>query len=179
MKLNGTADKINILKLNDKTCQIELHLNKLPNDELLNGLIGCDLLDIEIKKHVKKRSLDANAYLWVLCDKIAFKIGTTQEEVYQKSVREVGRREMLAIKTDVVDRWLIDWRGRGLGWFSEIVRESDLRGYTVTRNYYGSSTYTTDEMKRLIDNIIDECNELGIDTKTPQEIEKLLKMIRR
>ena len=30
-----------------------------------------DKLSVEIKKYRKKRSLDANSYCWVLCDKIA------------------------------------------------------------------------------------------------------------
>jgi len=179
MKLNATADKLNVLKLSDNTCRIELHLNKLPSDELINNLIGCSLLDIEIKKHSKKRSLDANSYMWVLCEKIAISIGTTQQEIYQAQVREVGRREMLAIKSDAVDRWLIDWSDRGLGWFAEVVRDSDLEGYVVTRNFYGSSTYNVEEMKRLIDNLIVECQELGIDTMTPDEISRLLKNLER
>lgn len=45
---------------------------------------------ITIEKQKRKRSLNANAYMWELCHKIAEKVGTTKETVYRKNIREVG-----------------------------------------------------------------------------------------
>ena len=38
---------------------------------------------------------------------------------------------------------------------------------------YGSSTYDTAQMSRLIDNIVQDCKAVGIETLTPSELAKL------
>ena len=48
------------------------------------------IYDCEIKEHREKRSLDANAYCWVLLDKLADAIRSTKEEIYLQKVREIG-----------------------------------------------------------------------------------------
>ena len=47
-------------------------------------------LDIEVKEHKPRRSLDANAYAWVLIDKIAEKTHIKKSEVYRQAIREIG-----------------------------------------------------------------------------------------
>ena len=53
--------------------------------------------------------------------------------------------------------------------------KSKLEGFTNVLAYYGSSTYNTKEMSRLIDLIVRECNQLNIETKSKSEIDSLLK----
>ena len=58
------------------------------NKEDIQKLKNEDKLNVEIKKWYKKRSLDANSYCWVLCEKIAKEIskdGTivTKEDIYK------------------------------------------------------------------------------------------------
>ena len=60
--------------------------------------------NIAIKR--KKRSLDANAYCFVLCDKLAEKLGTTKEIVYQKAIREVGAFDILLLQNQAVESFL-------------------------------------------------------------------------
>ena len=46
------------------------------------------------------------------------------------------------------------------------------------RTYYllrGSSTYDTEEMSRLIDGLVDECKDAGIETLPPDELERMMK----
>lgn len=45
-----------------------------PKDEALNKLDPEAEYIVEIKKKVKRRSLNANAYAWVLCEKIAHEL---------------------------------------------------------------------------------------------------------
>ena len=52
----------------------------------------------EIKNNLKKRTLDQNAFLWVLCEQIAKKIHSTSEEVYQSYIRSVGERDIVCVK---------------------------------------------------------------------------------
>ena len=52
--------------------------------------------------------------------------------------------------------------------------ESKLEGYVNVISYYGSSEYDTAQMSRLIDLLIAECREQGIETKTPAELAALM-----
>lgn len=131
-------------------------------------------LSVDIKQHRKKRSLDANAYCFVLCQKIAEVIGNTKEYVYKKAIKQVGQFEIVPIKDEAVERWIEAWESKGLGWQSEIMRDSKLEGYTNTINYFGSSVYSTKEMSLLLEEIVTQAKELGIDTMTENEKKALL-----
>lgn len=133
------------------------------------------LLKVDIKQLRNKRSLDANAYCFVLCQKIAEIIGNTKEFVYKQAIRQVGQFEIVPIRDDAVARWIEAWESKGLGWQSEIMRDSKLEGYTTTINYYGSSVYNGYEMGLLIDELIYQSKELDIETAPPHEIDALKK----
>jgi hypothetical protein len=45
----------------------------------------------------------------------------------------------------------------------------------VFNAYYGSSRYNKEEMNVLIDYVVQECKELGIETKDDEEINSLIK----
>lgn len=62
----------------------------------------------------------------------------------------------------------------GLGWICETTK-SKLEGYTNVLAYYGSSTYNTQEMSRLIDALVFECNQFEVETKPKEEIDSMLK----
>lgn len=129
--------------------------------EGLNALEGADL-DIEAKKHRNKRSLDSNRYLWQLCDKIAKKVGYDREHVYVMMLERYGRFEDVSIYTEAVPEFRRHLK------YTEERYSGD--GWTVVRVYYGSSGYNTEEMSELIDGVVQEAEDLGIETKTPDEI---------
>src|SRR5690554_5209153 len=97
-------------------------------------------LQAEIKQYRAKRSLDANSYLWVLCQKMAEVIQSTKEDVYRAFIRRVGQFEIIPIKNEAVDRWIRNWQANGVGWMSETIGNSKIEGYTNVISYYGSST---------------------------------------
>ena len=132
------------------------------------------LLDITIKKHRNKRSLDANAYCFVLCQKIAEKVGNTKEYVYRQAIKNVGQFEIVPIRNDALEKWINAWNSKGLGWISEVFSESKIEGYTNTINYYGSSVYDSKEMALLINEIVEQAKELDIDTLTESEKQSLI-----
>ena len=145
-------------------------------DKILEG----DIRDLCIKagKKRKKRSVDANDYCWVLCTKIAEKLQdgkaiVTKEEVYRKHIAAVGVYEALAIREEAVERFTEEWAKRGTGWLTQVV-DSKLPGTKKVFAYYGSSTYNTQEMSRLIESIIQDCMALGIETLPPEVLESLL-----
>lgn len=93
-------------------------------------------LDVEIKKHRKKRSLDANAYMWTIAEKIAQEIGITKIEVYRNAIKEVGQCEVLPIKDEAVETFINAWKHNGQGWLCEVIGKSKLKGYTNVTAYY-------------------------------------------
>ncbi len=132
------------------------------------------LLDIDIKKHREKRSLDANAYCWTLCQKIAEAIGNTKETVYQMMIREVGQFEIVPIKDNEVNKFIEMWSKIGYGWFAEKMEPSKLTGYTKVIRFYGSSVYDSKQMSVLLDEIISECKNLEIETEPEAEIKSMM-----
>lgn len=130
-------------------------------------------LDIEIAKIKEKRSNDANSYMWVLCQDIAEVIRSTKLEVYRKAISEVGQFEVLPIKDEAVRRFIDGWQHKGYGWICETIGESKFRGFTNVIAYYGSSVYDTKSMSILVDYVVEEAKELGIETMPPDELQAL------
>lgn len=127
-------------------------------------------LEVTIKEFRPKRSQSQNSYLWVLLNEIAKKIDRSKEDVYKELIKDYGVFEILPIRNEAVESFKSKWGKNGMGWFCEDLGESKLAGYTKLIAYYGSSTYNTQEMKRLIDAVINECVELGINTMSLSEI---------
>jgi hypothetical protein len=142
--------------------------------ELKEVLAKGKMLEATIDKQKRKRSLDMNSYAWVLCQKIAEVIGSTKELVYQGFIKDVGQFEIIPIKNEAVDRWIRNWQSNGLGWISEAIGNSKIEGYTNVISYYGSSTYDSREMSILLNEIVRECKELGIETRPDEEIKSLI-----
>ena len=129
-------------------------------------------LNIELKKYRQKRSLDANAYMWVLVSKIQEKLNLPKEEIYKDAIKNIGVYEIIPVKNEAVERFIEAWKHNGLGWVCETTK-SKLDGFTNIIAYYGSSTYNTKEMSRLVDLIVQECKQLDIETMTPEELSRL------
>ena len=128
------------------------------------------LYDLEVKEHRKKRSLDANAYAWVLINKLADAMRITPLEVYRQAIQNVGGNyEILPIKEDAADHFKRIWESKGLGWPCVDMGKSKIDGYRNMRAYYGSSTYDTRQMSQLIDNLVQDCKALDIETLTPEK----------
>lgn len=129
-------------------------------------------ISVEIKKFRKKRSLDANAYAWVLIDKLAPRLQLSKEEVYREMIRNIGGvSETVCVKSEAVERLCVGWSRNGLGWFTDTF-PSKLDGCTNVILYYGSSSYDTKQMSDLIDLCVFTCKEHGIETATPDELAK-------
>ena len=182
IEVTGTYERLNFRP--DGDAEITFRIPAKMRGSLMAGIdkvisSGVKDLCIQFGKKKKKRSLDANDYCWVLCTKISellqnSKIYITKEEVYRKHIRLVGVYEPLALREDAVDRFVDAWGKRGTGWLTEVV-DSTLDGCKKIFAYYGSSTYDTKEMGRLIESIMQDCIALGIETMPPAELDSLLK----
>ena len=133
------------------------------------------LYDLEVKEHRKKRSLDANAYCWVLINKIADALRITPIEIYRQAIQNVGGNyEILPVKEEAAEHFKQVWQAQGLGWPCVDMGKSKIDGYRNLRAYYGSSTYSTTQMAQLIDILIQDCRALDIEVKSEEEIASIM-----
>ena len=138
------------------------------------------VLDIKDKPHVceikekrNRRSLTANAYLWALCEQLAKAVQSTKEEIYINAVRDVGIYRDFHLAEDEAKSFRTAWSALGTGWPTEQV-DYTPDGKVVIRAYYGSSVYSTKQMARLIDNVVQDCKAVGIETLPPDKLALLI-----
>lgn len=131
-------------------------------------------LDLTIKAFRKKRSLNANAYMWELCTLIAEKIDVNKDEVYKEAVRNSGVYRDVELPIDAEQTIATAWGMLGTGWVTERVDYSKTEDRVIVRLYYGTSKYNTKQMSRVIDGLVQDCKGLGIPTLDELEIERLI-----
>lgn len=137
-------------------------------------LHGDEKISVRFSKHRKKRSLDANAYAWTLLDKLSVVLRVPKETLYRDYIKDVGGvSDTVCVKTDSIQKLCVAWEKNGLGW-QWASFPSSTAGYTNVILYYGSSTYDTKQMSRLIDLIVQDCKAQGIETADPEELRALL-----
>lgn len=131
-------------------------------------------ISIEIKQAHKRRSLSANAYAWVLIDKIAEKTGLRKSDVYRHAIKDIGGvSTTVCVQDFAVDRLRQGWEKNGLGWQTETMK-AKLPDCTCVILYYGSSAYDSKQMGQLIDSLIQDAESLGIPTLTEAQAERLV-----
>lgn len=144
-----------------------------------------ELLDVDVRKHKKKRSLDANAYYWVLLTKLAKILRLSNAELHNNLLSKYGFLEYIEDKTmktvlpdtDAAYKKVMDSHVYHLKPTSDVRCGNDgkmCRTYLMLR---GSSTYNTEEMSRLIDGLISECKDIGMsdcEIASPEE-QRILK----
>lgn len=126
----------------------------------------------DITEHKQKRSLNSNSYLWLLINKISDAMRLSKEEVYLQMLKDYGQSEVISLLSEInVD---------GYFKYYEVIGESMLNGkeFKHIKIYKGSSEFNTEEMSILLDGVIREAEQLGIETLTTNEIEHLKEMWR-
>lgn len=144
-------------------------VNEQPTEEI-NQIASCEKLSIEVKKFRQKRSLDANAYCWVLMTKIAEVVDSSKDEVYEEMLQKYGYVYQddegyiaVTVKAEV-DMSKIQ------GHWKFLKTNGVFSSYLMIK---GSSEYDSAEMAKFIDRIIDEAKDLGIETLPPEELERM------
>lgn len=125
---------------------------------------------VEIKEKKEKRSREANAYAWVLLDKLAEKLHIPKENIYRDLIKNIGGNcETVCVQNKAVERLCEGWKRNGIGWVTDTF-ESKIDGCTNVILYYGSSTYDTAQMHRLIELIVQECKQQDIEVMSEREL---------
>lgn len=127
--------------------------------------------EIEVKR--KKRSKSANSYFWTLLQKLCEELNLDVIQEYKKRVKDLGIFRQWEIDTKNVPTFVQTWEGKGIAWFCEIVEEIGEK--TIINSYYGSSSYNSKQMSTLIDNLVQDCVSVGIQTMSDEEIKELIR----
>ena len=164
-------------------------------DEVPQGYDGLKEKDlrVEIKEYRKSRSLNANAYFYVLVNKIAEALNITDSEVHDKLLAD---NISFLYKDGAIDWTVQDWKPNKYRlykhgddyWFDskmEVMLAKPEGGFyavdgkpktsKIFWHIKGSHQMDTKEMSRLIEGAVQEAKELGIETMTPAELERLVK----
>lgn len=137
--------------------------------EAIEALKDIDLT-IKAAKKRNKRSLDANAYGWALMQKLAEACHTDKWTIYLRCLQRYSRKfTHIIVKEKAVEAAMDAFRTCvDLG----EVSVNGQAGHQL-QVYFGSSTFDTKEMSVFLDGIVSECKELGIETATPDELERM------
>lgn len=129
------------------------------------------VLALEIKGWKETRSKDANAYFHLLVGKIAEALGLGLEEVKIQMVLDYGTKLCDARVPQDADLTLIHK-------YVKLIGES--RGTKKPCNdwiiFKPTHTLDTKEMARLIDGVVHEAKQLGIETRTPNELAEMMSL---
>lgn len=130
-------------------------------------------VEIKLSSPTKKRSLDSNAYLWVLCTKLAEVLHSSKDEIYEDFIQKYApyyededEKPITITVASHVDMSKIEGHWKYL-------RESENGKFKAYLMLKGSSQFDNREMKHFLDRVIEECEDQDIDVMTPDEIAKM------
>lgn len=171
--MEATGELVNVTKdwKTDKFI-VSLAINEKISQETIEEIQNCKL-SVIVKKWRKKRSLDANAYCWVLCTKIAEVLNSSKEEIYEEMLQKYGyllKDDEGYIVVTVKSQFDVS---KVTGHWKFLKSNGKFSSYLAIK---GSSEYDTKEMAHFIDQIVLEAKELGIETLPPAELERMKTM---
>lgn len=136
----------------------------------INAMQDCEKLSIKVNKFRDKRSLDANGLLWHCLGKMAEALRTDKWSVYLQMLKRYGQFTYICVKEKAVDMVRAQWRE------CEVVGEIDINGKKAIQMlcYFGSSTYNSKEFSILLDGVISEMEEMGLETPTSSELQRVI-----
>jgi hypothetical protein len=136
----------------------------------IDSIKDCEKLSIKAVKYRKKRSLDANALLWSCLGQIASSLQADKWDIYLQMLKRYGKYTYICVKPNMVDSVRSQWRE------TEVIGEVNINGTEAVQMlcYFGSSTYNTQEYSVLLDGVISEMQEMGLETPPSQEMKRAL-----
>lgn len=162
----GGLTKLNIIVYGDRT-QIAETVNKAQCDP--------DKYEVEIKRIRSKRGLTANAYYWVLAEQLSKALGTSKDEVHAEMMHRYGTMSLNDKGSPVVFSIQAGEDPKGITPYSRSFAEGTVNGKRFIHyvRLKGSSEMSAKEFGDLLDGLISECKEMGIETMTPAEVAQL------
>ena len=150
--------------------------------QIVNFLMEQDKkLKWDIEPHKEKRSLSQNSYYWVLCEKLAVKLHSKPAVIHNLHLRDMRLVERINDKpipvflpdTEEAERMALNSVTYHLCPTRAVKTGDDGKTYRVYVMLRGSSDFNTEEMTALLDLMIQDAKECGIETMTPDELAHL------
>lgn len=162
--------------------QLTFSMNEQSKVEHIDDIKDVDKLSIKAVKYREKRSLDANAYYWQLLSKVAEKLPLSKPSTHNLMLRKYGQKFIVDGKlvylvlpdTDEAERAADEAETYHTKATSQVKEGKDGKMYRTYIMLRGSSDYDTKEMSTLIEGLVSDAKELGIETMTGEEIERMM-----
>lgn len=162
--------------LDSEGCWLSILVQNRPAVQQFVATKKDKLYSAELKEYRERRSLDANAYAWLLIGKLADALtleasGATaynKDDVYRLMLKRYGQGGVVKIPNSQVDNFRRAWKYNEK---HESLPDEEKAQYF--RFWVGSSEYNTQEMAIFINGIVSECKEQGIETATPEELARM------
>lgn len=148
-----------------------------------DGIKDVEKLIITAVKYRKKRSLDANAYYWQLITKLAEAMHVSKGRMHNMILRKYGQIEYIEGKlipislpdTDKAEETALEAETYHIRPTSQVRQGKDGTMYRTYVMLRGSHSYDTKEMSELINGLVSDCKEVGIETLMPAELAEMMK----
>ena len=111
------------------------------------------ILRLTAKQWKERRSLDSNAYMWLLTSKIAQAAGSSREFEHKRQLLEFGILDSVEGSPIVIT----------------LHKKVDMR-------IKPTHEYDSREMSDFLEHVVEEAKELGIETATPEELERMAQL---
>jgi hypothetical protein len=133
------------------------------------------LFNMAISEYRNSRTLTQNAYYWALLSKLKNALRTSEDELHITLLQRYGQDQKDENGNTVIFSLRSDISPVGILKYSKVIGTGTVNGveFTHYKALKGSSEMDTAEMNILIDGLISECKEVGIETDTPSEIARL------
>ena len=127
-------------------------------------------LSIKAVQYRDKRSSDANGLLWHCIGEIASVLRADKWEIYLQMLKRYGKYTYICVKPAAVESVKAQWRE------CEEIGKIDINGTEAVQMlcYFGSSTYDTKEFSVLLDGVISEMREIGLQPPASEEMKRAL-----
>lgn len=127
-------------------------------------------VEISVERYSESRTRKANAYLWAVITKIGNLLRESKEDIYMDMLQAYGQGGAVSVEERFEEKFKRTYK------YHEYLGESNLNGkvFKHYRFWVGSSEYNREEFSILLDGVLQEAKNLGIETKTEEEIQSLL-----
>jgi len=127
-------------------------------------------VEISVERYSESRTRKANAYLWAVITKIGNLLRESKEDIYMDMLQAYGQGGAVSVEERYEEKFKRTYK------YHEYLGESTLNGkvFKHYRFWVGSSEYNREEFSILLDGVLQEAKNLGIETKTEEEIQSLL-----
>ena len=138
----------------------------------LDKLQNVEKLAIDVKKWRKHRSLDSNGLMWACIGEMAAALRADKWDIYLKMLKRYGKYTYVCVKPDALEDLKHQWRE------TEVVGDVTINGKKAVQVlcYFGSSTYNTKEFSVLLDGVVSEMQEIGLQPPASEDMKRALEM---